>query len=222
MCAATISLPRPARIPSENQPVRLATPPAIFTCPGPGRKARWLLCARLRNLLHLFFRDNRILEKAARAAAIRVTLHQQHAFGLTNPAHCRSHVDKPWLRAILSAFLNRLLQIDIAQRRRTARCQPVVHARNDVTPAIRRVEPAAAISKSALGRSELDDMRAAPDRTSAHVLLPKRPPARTRRHFAPEFRPPCREYRPGTPNPRNCPALARSTNPSQSSPAATR
>ena len=93
-CAATKSPPPPARTPSEIPPARSAMPPESSpahvlagTAAAPAGNSRRAL--RCRNLLDQLLAHHWVLEEAARAAAIRIALHQQHSLALANPPHRR-------------------------------------------------------------------------------------------------------------------------------------
>ena len=98
-----------------------------------------------------------ILEEAARAAAIRIAVNQQHSLGLADAADDGRHFGKARFATLGSAFGKRPLQIGVAHGGRAAGREPVVHAGDDVSPAILRIEAAAAIGKAALGRGKLDE-----------------------------------------------------------------
>src|SRR5580692_4012755 len=90
--------------------------------------------------------DNWVFEKRSDAAAILIAGSNQHAFAGPDLSHCISHVCQSWL---FGPSREVFLEVRVHEVRLTAMLEHIIHLHNNVSPALRGVEDAGAITKAA-------------------------------------------------------------------------
>jgi len=188
--------------------------PAALPCPDSPppdrRKARWFLPVHRRNLPKLLFTNHRILEEAARAAAIQIALDEQHSFQLANPAHSGRNLGKARFPALRRCLCQRPLQVCVSHRRRAAGVSPKLTHVTIYAPRsteLKRLRPIGKATSAFVNKRKIPSCRSKA-RTDAIVADTS---CRMRRHSAPAFRPPFLEFLPDT-HPAHPSSTARWTN----------